>query len=96
MVAMDDGRFQSLQIQGDKVIARQKAGGGLVKTHVAAGHIDHSFGTWSKALNGQVAYKPDDSGIVPLLLVNVLPVPPHPAGRPLLPEPPDAGGQRAR
>ncbi len=74
MVGMDEGRYQSLQIQGDKVIARQKAGGGLVKTQLPPGTVDQSFGPWSKALNGQVAYKPDDSGIVPLLLVNVLPV----------------------
>jgi cell division protease FtsH len=74
IVALNGGQFQSLQIRGDQVTARSKAGGGLVRTTLPPGVIDNNFEKWTAALNGQVEYKRDDSGIVPLLLVNVLPV----------------------
>jgi cell division protease FtsH len=73
MVAMQNGSFQSVQIRGDEVTARQKAGGGLVRTTLPQGVIAGKFESWAAALNGQVDYKQDETGIVPLLLINVLP-----------------------
>jgi cell division protease FtsH len=73
IAAMQAGEFDHLQVRGDQVTARRKAGGGWIKSMLPQGVIDNNFERWTADLKGAVDYKQDDSGLIPLLLVNVLP-----------------------